>query len=248
MKSLNEDVFSTLKDAKNIVSVISKIINGENTAKSSNYLGGSISQYSKNLVMTFPVLCDNTLSPDTASMICKANERNVTTMLQLLFGAMNIEANDGMKVISQIHNNISASMDVYQVIDKMNDMSDRAIGYAYETVKGNFGKESEAINEMMHELKYGKDKAFPVSSFSENSLNGYTIQRQYNKLVVKEAMPFGANTKEEETAAKVVYRIRQMYSKSQGSIQNKIDYINSQEFIDDFNKIINSMGMNNISD
>jgi hypothetical protein len=248
MKSLNEDVFSTLKDAKNIVSVISKIINGENTAKSSNYLGGSISQYSKNLVMTFPVLCDNTLSPDTASMICKANERNVTTMLQLLFGAMNIEANDGMKVISQIHNNISASMDVYQVIDKMNDMSDRAIGYAYETVKGNFGKESEAINEMMHELKYGKDKAFPVSSFSENSLNGYTIQRQYNKLVVKEAVPFGANTKEEETAAKVVYRIRQMYSKSQGSIQNKIDYINSQEFIDDFNKIINSMGMNNISD
>ena len=37
--------------------------------KNSNYLGGSISKYTKNLVLSFPVLCDNTLSISTIQMI-----------------------------------------------------------------------------------------------------------------------------------------------------------------------------------
>ena len=248
MKSIQEGTFSDkIKKAKNIVNAVTHVLNGEDESKSSNYLGGSVSQYSKNLVMTFPVLCDNTLSPDTASMISKANERNVTTMLMLLFGAMNIEANDGMKVISQIHKNISTSMDVYQVIDKMNDMGGRidsmtggqasAMLPKFETVKGEFGKESEVIKEMMNELKYGKAKSFPVNSLSESSLNRFTIQKGYNRLIVKEAQgTFNVNA-DQEIAMKIATRVAKMQSKlgPNTTPDDKAAYVNSQEFIDDLN-------------
>lgn len=248
MKSINEGIFSdSVKKAKNIVGTVNKILNGENDDKSSNYLGGSVSQYSKNLVMTFPVLCDNTLSPETASMISKANERNVTTMLLLLFGAMNIEANDGMKVLSQIHKNISTSMDVYEVIDKMNDVGGRLDGMSggaasamlpkFETVKGEFGKESEVIREMINELKYGSNKSFPVSSFSESSLNKYTIQKQYNRLVIKEASDRFNNSEEKNMAIKIAAQIQEVNIKLfTMTTDEKIKYLNSQEFIDDLDK------------
>lgn len=162
--------------------------------KSKNYLGGSISQYSKNLTMTFPILCDNTLSPDTASMISKANERNVTTMLQLLFTAMNIEANDGMKVIAQVHNNIKTNMDVYDVMDKMDDIAGKlnnasnklAALESVETAKGEMTVK-QALQEMNFELKNRTyNKSFPVENFSEKSLNRFNITNGYNKIIVKE--------------------------------------------------------------
>ena len=240
MKSLNEGIFSSAEMAKNIVGTVSKVLNGDDSGKSSNYLGGSVSQYSKNLVMTFPVLCDNTLSPETASMISKANERNVTTMLMLLFSAMNIEANDGMKVISQIHKNISTSMDVYEVIDKMNDISDRT-KQVFETVKGSYSRESEAINEMIQELK--TLKSFTVNSLNEQSLDRFTVQRQYNRLIVKEAV-----TPNDSAEIKALNIIRSKIAKTQYELnlrtdQEKIDYINSPEFEATINNIIAASGM-----
>ena len=247
MKSLNEGIFSTAEKAKNIVGTVSKILNGESEDKASNYLGGSVSQYSKNLVMTFPVLCDNTLSPDTASMISKANERNVTTMLMLLFSAMNIEANDGMKVIAQIHKNISTSMDVYEVIDKMNDISDRT-KQVFETVKGSYSRESEAINEMLQELK--TLKSFPVNSLNEQSLNRFTVQRQYNRIVVREAQYVPRNSEEEEMLNKVLSNLTDIVAKfTTKTTKERIEYINSKEFEDAVNAIIDRVGMDvNITD
>ena len=244
MRSFNEEFFGDIKKAKNIVGAVSSIFGGKNDAKSSNYLGGSVSQYSKNLVMTFPVLCDNTLSPETASMICKANERNVTTMLQLLFGAMNIEANDGMKVLAQIHNNISTSMDVYEVIDKLNDVKNNASGVAFETVNGEYGRESEAIQEMVNELKYSKQKSFPVNSLSEQSLNGYTITKQFNGYVVKEGVKLNASERE-QIALKVAAQIIGMNDKYMNTfnMQGAYDYFNSEEFKQSVDSIIASMNL-----
>ena len=74
-----------------------------------SYLGGSISNYTKNLVMTFPVLCDNSLPPETASMISRANERNIVAMLEMLFASMQLKGTDGMEVLSRIHKNINSN-------------------------------------------------------------------------------------------------------------------------------------------
>jgi hypothetical protein len=250
MKSLNEGIFSSAKKAKNIVGTVNTVLNGDDKdASSSNYLGGSVSQYSKNLVMTFPVLCDNTLSPETASMISKANERNVTTMLMLLFSAMNIEANNGMKVLSQVHKNISTSMDVYEVIDKMNDMSDRAVKVAYETVKGTYGRESEAITEMVEELKNGNQKSYPVNSFAETSLNRFSVQRQYNRLVVKEANSNLSKNQIDEISAKVAAQIGIIAANTGDKLRSAdktevVNYLNSADFVDKINDIIDTLDLN----
>lgn len=227
--------------------------------KAKNYLGGSISQYSKNLIMTFPLLCDSSLSPDTASMISKANERNVTTMLQLLFTAMNIEANDGMKVLSQIHNNIKTNMDVYDVMDKMDDIAaglTKAATVASESVETSKGfmTEKEAIKEMAFELKNKTyNKSFPVESLSEQSLNRFTITRGYNNVIIKEADDRYNFDPEKEKVNMYIYNIlASEYNKGGGwkiDTKNYYDYLHSQEFINKINNIIGTLDISvNLTD
>ena len=239
MKSINEALPGTIEKGKNIIEKISDILQGNPDKSPNAYLGGSISQYSKNLVMTFPVLCDNTISPETASMINKANERNIATMLMMLFTAMNIEANDGMKVLSMIHKNITTSMDVYDVMDKMNqignDLKDFKESGKIETVKGEFSKESEVIREMIDELKYGKtNKSFPVNSLNEESLNRFTITRGYKNIIVKEAVnPYNKTPQELDLLLRQVYTtIGQMYGDTAAfkTDIDAMDWLNSKEF------------------
>lgn len=242
--NIHEDALGLKDEAKNAVSAVIHFFKGDTNKisdrdKIKNYMGGSISQYSKNLIMTFPVLCDNTLSPETASMISKANERNVTTMLQLLFTAMNIEANDGMKVIAKIHNNISTSMDVYDVMNKMDDiaggLANKSASVAsgksiFETVKGNYDKESQVIAEMMSELKGGKLYAgFPVESLSENSLNNFLLNKTYRGLYITEM----TDTQRIEFVNKVASYLEGEIWKSFGTkmtSEEMYNYFTSEEF------------------
>ena len=241
MDSINEFSTAKLEKIGNFMSNISSIIYGKKDDNPDNYLSGSISQYSKNLVMTFPVLCDNTLSPETASMISKANERNITTMLQLLFTAMNIEANDGMKVISKIHKNISTGMDVAEVADKMEQIGTRATVYGVAK-KDIFARESaQAVTEMMSELKSKKyNVCFPVDSLNEDSLNRFSITKTYRGIVVKEAI-----TPDQHKIVDTVYRIiraEDQYPKGWAGYPNAAEkyyeYINSPEFAEKINNLI----------
>lgn len=245
MDALNEKViFSNGKLNKfgNFLSDIHAIIYGVKDDDPDNYLGGSISQYSKNLVMTFPVLCDNTLSPETASMISKANERNITTMLQLLFTAMNIEANDGMKVIAKIHKNISTGMDVAEVADKMDQIGTRGIMYGLHG--GAFTKESaQAVTEMMNELKFQKyNVCFPVDSLNEESLNRFSITKTYRGTIIKEAI-----TPDQKDIVDKVYRIiraEDQYPKAwvgqPDAAEKYYNYINSPEFSEKINSLVST--------
>ena len=255
MAKLNEGYFDIKDKAKSIISTVGYILNGSKDDKSENYISGSISQYSKNLVMTFPVLCDNSISPDTASMINKANERNVTTMLQLLFTAMNIEANDGMKVLSQVHKNISTSMDVYDVMDKMNGIAGRSVGLSgspmpriFESVRGDFDKVSTCVTEMNNELKYSTHKSFPVNSLNESSLNKFTVQKgANNRIIIKEA---NLTPAEIQNIVATVYKIINTqffkgisYQPTTKGNEAYYKYLTSPEFTESINTIINDLGL-----
>lgn len=233
-----------LNKAGNFLTNVNNIIFGKKDEDPDNYLGGSISQYSKNLVMTFPVLCDNTLSPETASMISKANERNITTMLQLLFTAMNIEANDGMKVIAKIHNNISTGMDVAEVADKMEQIGTRATMFGISN-KDIFARESaQAVTEMIAELKSKKyNVCFPVDSLNEESLSRFSVTKTYRGTVVKEA----ATPDQKEIVKKVynIIRAEEQYPTNHAgpdgkmNFDNYYNYINSPEFAEKINNLVN---------
>ena len=54
----------------------------KNKMKNKDYTT-SINAKSKDLVMTFPVLCSNTIDIKTATMISKANERKCVGLLQM---------------------------------------------------------------------------------------------------------------------------------------------------------------------
>lgn len=152
------------------------------------YLGGSISNKTKQLIMTFPVLCDNTLPPSTASMINKANERNIVTMLQLLFSSISVSGNDGSKVLSQLHKNVNINSTMDDVIDSIDDFVDNNLKFLPSKFRESVNEVDikRALMVMQEEMKRS-EKVFPINSFSERSLNQYSIQTVHGKTIVTEA-------------------------------------------------------------
>lgn len=175
-----------LSDAKDIKS--SKIFKPVNKT-GSNYLGGSISKYTKDLTMTFPTLVDNSLSPETASMISKANERNIISMLQMLFASMQLRSTDGKEIIERIYGNKYG-------LGKMqyDDYANAFLSYANPFGEAAISETdmAEYVKKMQDELKRPM-KSFPTDSFSDNSLNDYSVLNingseviKFNPVTVKE--------------------------------------------------------------
>lgn len=149
------------------------------------YLGGSISNAVKDLVLTFPVLCDNSLPPTTASMISRANERNIVTMLEILFSSMQFNAKNGKEVIQMIHKNISTNYSLDDAIDAVDKfIDDNGLKESVLTKS----QLNECVRIMMEQLKVPQ-KSFPVESLSERSLNDYTVYNVNGRTVVREAYP-----------------------------------------------------------
>lgn len=178
MKSIllesKEDLFDWLKGM--IATGITK-----SGKKDNSYLNGSISNYTKNLVMTFPTLCDNSLPPSTASMISRANEKNIVTMLQMLFASMNLSGENGANVLSQIHKNINSNQSMDDYIDAVDNFVDK-----YYNESSISDKEIlSAVKEMVDQLKVGQ-KSFPINSLNERSLNEYAVYNIHGNEVVRE--------------------------------------------------------------
>ncbi len=182
---LNEESFFDTMNT--VLKTVNKVTNRTSTGKNKNayYLGGSISRYAKNLTMSFPVLVDDGLSVETAQMISKANEKNIASMLEMLFASMSINGKDGMNgrdVIAKFHKNID-SMSVDDYIDAANDyMATHENAYLPKITAAQI---RDIQREMCYQLAQPK-KSFPVSSFNERSLNDYMCKEGYNGIRVFE--------------------------------------------------------------
>ena len=197
---LNEDTFSDLfakfaADAANRAAEKADqiknggIITGANKKYGKYYLGGSISKYTKGLLMSFPVLCDDQISLDSAMNISKANEKNITSMMEMLFASMSINGKEGLTgkdVIALFHRNIDT-----MPIDDYIDMADDFVrGYMASEAGELLPKVKdvqirEAARDMIDELKMPQ-KRFPLSSFNESSINDYMTKENRGKVVVYE--------------------------------------------------------------
>ena len=190
MNYLSEaSVLGKIKQAKDSALLGYMTVKGKNKGKVRDvdrapYLGGSISNYAKDLIMTFPVLCDNTLSPETASMISRANERYVITMIQLLFASEQINGNGGKEVLKKIHTNLKTSMGIDDYIN--------ACDTIYTKISGNkplfeAREITKATNDMVTALKTQVPTRYPENNFSTKSLNDYKVINFNGRYVVKEA-------------------------------------------------------------
>lgn len=116
---LLSDNVDGLIDKDNNSSFIGKLIN--NRMGSGNYFR-SISKATSNLVLTFPMIVDNSVSIDTASMIAKAVEKKLVLMLQMLFSAISVTNNkDAFDFVSKVHRNLTSD-DVLSYINKMDSI------------------------------------------------------------------------------------------------------------------------------
>ena len=94
----------------------------------------SVASASSNLTLVFPHLVDMTGDIKTMIMINKAHERNICTMLQMLFSAFSVsDARDAMEYISKFHTNMRMDDDInidnfIDLLDKMVDGLDESSG------------------------------------------------------------------------------------------------------------------------
>lgn len=99
-------------------SFIGKLLNSRNTG---NYFR-SITKATSNLILTFPMIVDNSVSIETASMVSKAVEKKIVLMLQMLFSAISVTNNkDAFDFVSKIHKNLTSD-DVLSYINKMDSI------------------------------------------------------------------------------------------------------------------------------
>lgn len=175
------------EDNTSALGFINKLINNDKVNKATGssapnsknvYLGGSLSNYAKNLIMTFPCMCDNSIPISTASMISKANERYIITMLEMLFASAQMHGNSGAEVIASVHKNIKSNFSVDDYLDALDN-------YVGECKQPSNIEIATALREMVNELKKPQ-KTFPTSSFSENSVYDYDIYKRNGRVTIQE--------------------------------------------------------------
>jgi len=171
--------------------ILSKVAGGAktivdaSTSKDDNdvYLKGSISRYTKDLVMSFPMLCDNSLPVSTVTMINKANERTVISMLQMLFSAINMQGTNGVDILKALHKNIS-NPNMEDIMDALDSLSESVNFSSYE--RALFEAHIRDIAKMIQKENLQPAPSYPVSSFSEHSLSDFTAMRRRGDLLITE--------------------------------------------------------------
>lgn len=160
----------------------------DNPRSKSNYSSGlnrsSIMRATKDLVMSFPILCSDSIQPNVAGMISKAVERNCVTQLQLLFSATYLAGNSGQEVLRQWHNNLETnrnSMDDYlDILDAL----EYTLARESKTSEFVSNKYPNLAVDMINEVKLNNNY-FPITSFSEASINCFEIVDSYGNFRVK---------------------------------------------------------------
>ena len=143
----------------------------------------SLTSQASKLIMTFPVLASNTLTPSTASMVSKAIERKCVLMIQMLFAAdLKVElANAGgvQNVINQYYNGIDFSN---ITVDDMLDIVQKVSKPTYDK----YFKETYTAEICAASVKAIMEKCYE-DDISTSSLSEYYVSES-NKVMHDETM------------------------------------------------------------
>lgn len=162
------DLWNALVDIKNDVHDKKK------TDIKSPFKGASsIAKASSNLTMVFPVICSRNISISSASMVGKALEKNLVSMLQRLFASWQMASSDvtsAQDYISKFHSNINtraASLDdVFRIEDSV--------------MKGNFKSGGSMRFNTAHEAAIREDMKninfYLPDPINESSLSSFKIK------------------------------------------------------------------------
>lgn len=129
INGIHETVISDLGklfDKFNGIDILKKTFGSNKGSKDNNWASSSIAKASSNLVLTFPVLVDESVPLNTAQILTRAIEGKALVMLQLLFSAISVRALEGdetaFDVIGKIHKNLNSD-DIEDYIQRMEAMA-----------------------------------------------------------------------------------------------------------------------------
>lgn len=136
----------------------------------------SIARASKDLIMSFPTICSDVISPETAAMINKAVERKNVQMIQMIAAAAHLQGYNGQDVIKQIHTNMGINFNVDDYVDAMLALGD--------TFNESVSLEGVPYNTLAEDYRDAflatLNICYPLDSLSESSINDYVVKGAYS--------------------------------------------------------------------
>ena len=168
-ESVVKDVVDILTDMKDFDEV--QFINNANAKRSFK----SITNATKDLILTFPVMVSTDIEPDNAIMIAKAQEKKMASLLHILFTAISVGNNEDVyDYVRKFHSNASSmdgSLDTYaDALDKLAT----TFGESYDqTLK----IDKEVLNTVLEELK--ESNYVLPDDIKETSLESYKVIPSY---------------------------------------------------------------------
>lgn len=131
------------------IDILKKTFGSNKGSKDNRWTGSSIAKASSNLVLTFPVLVDESVSLNTAQILTRAIEGKALVMLQLLFSAISAQALKGndtaFDVIGRIHKNLNSD-DIEDYIQRMETMTTNESYEALDHLMKTIREENIAID------------------------------------------------------------------------------------------------------
>lgn len=166
---------------KDIVDVVCSVKDFDEVQFLKNISAGrsfkSITSATKDMILTFPVLCSSDMSIETASMISKALEKKYAAMLQMLFSAIDIKSNENLiQYLQKFHANLGpldGYLDQYIAsVDKMITTYDE--GWEETNVP------KSVQEELLDFMKRNTNYKLP-GSINETSLADFKVEKHAGK-------------------------------------------------------------------
>ena len=137
----------------------------------------SIAKAASNLVLTFPVLVDESVSLNTAQILTRAIEGKALVMLQLLFSAISVQSlkddETAFDVIGKIHKNLNSD-DIEDYIQRMETMATNESYEALDHLMKTIREENIAIDTYTFNESYPAPIDEDVNTKSMNDVKNRT--------------------------------------------------------------------------
>lgn len=229
------DIVSMLTDGVTSSSA-SDLLSNNNLSASGSYFK-NITKATSKLILTFPLIVDDSVSPSTAAMSAKALEKKIVLMLEMLFSAISITNNkDAFDFVGKVHQNLSAD-DIEVYINKLKN--------PYTENSSLLSTSIDRFNENYSYIDSGVvlSSELPTELCNENSKNNIIVFKNKGKNRT-------APLKKEYTVADVK-KYMDKASKTAGRSQSKVikklknDLDNQKKEYEELKKKVNDNNNNN---
>lgn len=173
------DIVDTIRDGITQADNIGFAIKGSGSSRLGS--SSSLSKATEGLVLVFPHLCSENVSPETAGMLTKAIETKAVSILQIAFSAFSItNSDDAVSFVRQFHTNIGSGK---MSIDKFIDAMDSIPTSESSTMVG--GVDRRLVRSVLEEFK--QMECYFEEDLSESSINDFRVVNRYGNYYVTEA-------------------------------------------------------------